>query len=65
MAPALQKSILGQNFQLLTPPPQSLGLQFSKCQWKRTIYINHYEKWKMALALQKLVLEQGLWFSGC
>ena len=29
-------------FKLLTP--QSLGLQFSKCQWKWNISISHYEK---------------------
>ena len=27
-----------------TDPPQSLGLQFSKCQWKQNISIGHYEK---------------------
>ena len=27
-------------------PPQSLGLRFSKCQWKWNISIGHYEKIK-------------------
>ena len=32
----------------ITPPPQSLDLQFSACQWKQKIGIGHYEnveKW--------------------
>ena len=32
-----------EKFQI-TDPPQSLGLQFSKCQWKQNISIGHYEK---------------------
>ena len=28
----------------ITDPPQSLGLRFSKCQWKRNISVSHYEK---------------------
>ena len=32
-----------EKFKLLTPP-QSLGLQFSKCQQKWNISIGHYEK---------------------
>ena len=36
-----------EKFQTPTPP-KSLGLQFSKCQWKQNITIGHYEnieKW--------------------
>ena len=35
-------SIIQKNFKL--PTPQSLGLQFSECQWKWNISIGHYEK---------------------
>ena len=39
-------SIIQKNFQLPTPPPQSLGLRFSKCQQKWTFSVGHYEKLK-------------------
>ena len=42
MATILLISIVQKNFQL--PTPQSLGLQFSKCQRKWNISIGHYEK---------------------
>ena len=32
----------------LLPPPQSLGLRFSKCRQKQNISVSHYEKnWKL------------------
>ena len=34
-----------EKFQI-TDPPQSLGLQFSECQWKWNITVGHYEKFK-------------------
>ena len=42
MALALQKCVLLQNFQLMTP--KSLGLHFCECQWKQKICVSHYEK---------------------
>ena len=42
MAAILLIPIVWKNFKILTP--QSLGLQFSKCQWKQNISIGHYEK---------------------
>ena len=33
-----------EKIQITDPPPESLGLQFSKCQWKWNIIVGHYEK---------------------
>ena len=41
-----------ENFQI-TDPPQSLGLQFSDCQWKGYISIGHYEKIEKWLPFHK------------
>ena len=52
IAAILYISIVQNNFKLLAPP-QSLGLRFSKCQWKWNISIGHYEKFEKWLPFHK------------
>ena len=49
-------SIVRKNFQLLTS--QSLGLQFSECQWKWDISIGHYEKIEKWLPISLISIVQ-------
>ena len=67
-------NIIWKNFKLTIP--QSLGLQFSKCQWKQNISISHYEKIEKWSPFHKYQSYRkisnywppkslGLWFSEC
>ena len=44
-------------FPITDPPPKSLGLYFSECQWKWKIGISHYEK--LAPISQKTIIQQN------